>query len=101
MIEGLVAAEAACPTVPSVMAAMAGAKIAAAAWAAACERATGQKLGTQGNTSEARVTASAAPATSARLARVASTRAPAGVCANRPARVAIDITTPMLASSQR
>jgi hypothetical protein len=35
-----------------------------------------------------------------RFARTVSTRAPAGVWATIPAAVAIDITTPMLASSQ-
>src|SRR2546430_11206293 len=94
-------AKALCPTTPSVIAATAGANTAAAACAVACEIATGQNVGSQGNSKEARVTASAALATTARLARVASTRAPAGVCAKRLAKVATDITRPMLASSHR
>jgi hypothetical protein len=63
----------------SVIAVMAGANTAAAACAVACEMATGQNVGSQGYSNEARVTTSAALATSARLAR-RTTRAPAGVC---------------------
>ena len=52
-----------------------------------------------GSKSDAAVTAIAAAAITARFARVASISPPAGVCAMMPAAVAIDITTPMLASS--
>jgi hypothetical protein len=74
-------------------------KTAAAACAEACDAATGTKRENSGSKSEAAVTANAAAAITARFARVASISAPAGVWAMRPAAVAIDIATPMLASS--
>jgi hypothetical protein len=45
------------------------------------------------------VTSTAAAAITSRFALVASTSAPAGVCATIPAIVAIDITIPICASS--
>ena len=55
----------------------------------------------QGSEREAAVTTKPLrPAMTARFALVASTSAPAGVCASSPATVAIDMTTPMLAASQ-
>ncbi len=65
-----------------------------------CETATGRKLGNSGSDSDASVTMMAAMTIASRFARVASTSAPAGVCATMPAMVAIDITRPMRASSQ-
>ena len=62
-----------------------------------CDR---QEARNSGSDSEASVTRMAATAITVRLARVASTSAPAGVCATMPATVAIDITRPMRASSQ-
>jgi hypothetical protein len=88
-----------CPTIPSETAASPGPNTAAAAWAEACDAATGTKRENSGSKSEAAVTANAAAAITARFARVASISAPAGVWAMRPAAVAIDIATPMLASS--
>jgi hypothetical protein len=41
-----------------------------------------------------------APATRNRFRRVASMKAPIGVCASRPEMPEIDMTTPMLAASQ-
>ena len=81
------------------MAASAGAKMTAAACAMLCDTATGQKLGNSGSDRQARVTMTAAPIIIIRFARVASTSAPAGVCAMMPARVEIDITIPIRASS--
>ena len=85
---------------PSETAAIAGGKITAAACAMPCEIATGRKPGNSGSDSDASVTMMAAMTITSRLARVASTSAPAGVCATMPAMVAIDITRPMRASSQ-
>src|SRR4029077_20102044 len=90
----------ACPTMPSVTAASAGANTTPAACAIAWDAATGQNDGSQGSTRDAAVTSVAAAIITARFALVASTSAPAGVCATIPAKVAIDITMPMLASSQ-
>src|SRR6185437_2444667 len=60
VIEGLVAADAACkapcPTTPRAVAAIAGGKMLPAACATPCETATGQKLGNSGSESEAIVT---------------------------------------------
>jgi hypothetical protein len=83
---------------PGVTAVMAGANTAPAAWATACEIATGKKPVNQGSSTDAPVTSSAATAINPRFARVASTSMPAGVCARSPAAVAIDITTPIVAS---
>jgi hypothetical protein len=66
-----------------------------------CEVATVQKADSHVSANEAAVTASAAAAIRTRFARSASTSAPAGVWATISAAVAIDMTTPMLASSQR
>ena len=59
----------------------------------------GQNEDSQGRSNDAAVTKTAAATITARLALVASTNAPAGVCARMPATVAIDMTTPMLAAS--
>ena len=82
---------AAWPTIPSDTAASAGPNTAPAACAVACDAATRKKLENKGRSSEAAVTAIAAATMTPRLARVASISAPAGVCARRPAAVAIDI----------
>ncbi len=83
---------------PSVKAAMAGAKIDPAALAIACVTATSVKLDMSGNVMLASVTSRAAAIVNPRLARLLSISAPAGVCATIPARAAIDMTMPMLAS---
>ena len=66
-----------------------------AACAMPCEIATGQKLGNNGSNSDAAVTRIAAPTITMRFDFVASTSAPAGVCATMPAIAAIDMTMPM------
>ena len=73
------------PTRPSVMAAIAGAKTAAAMPLPACSAATGQKPGKAGISRQAAVTTSAARASTARRAATASTSAPAGAWASSPA----------------
>lgn len=85
---------------PSETAAIAGGNTTAAACAMPCEIATGRKLGKSGSDNEANVTMVAATTITSRLDRVASTSAPAGVCATMPAIVAIDMKRPILASSQ-
>ncbi len=84
---------------PSVTAASAGPNTTPAACAVACEMATGQNDDSQGRMRDAAVTRTAAAIMKARFALIASTKAPAGVCARMPAMVAIDITTPILAAS--
>ena len=59
------------------------------------------KPGNNGSDSEAIVTIIAAITITSRLDRVASSSAPAGVCATMPAIVAIDMTRPMRVSSHR
>lgn len=92
--------KAAWPKMPRETAAIAGGNTTAAACAIPCEIATGRKPGNKGSDNDASVTMIAASAITVRFARVASTSAPAGVCAAMPAMVAIDITRPMRASSQ-
>jgi len=103
MIEGLVAADAAGDgfrsDVPSVTAAMAGAKMAPAAAAIACVAATSANCSMNGSARQPSVTTIAAATISARFAVVRSISAPAGVCAAMPARAATDISTPIEASS--
>lgn len=89
------------PTIPSVTAATAGANTAPAAPESACNAATGQNPGAKGMATEASVIATAAATIRARLARVPSISAPAGVWAKRPAIPPTDSTTPIAASSQR
>src|SRR3954470_18786387 len=79
------------PTGPSDTAAIAGGKITPAACAMPCEIATGQKLGNNGSNSDAAVTRIAAQTITVRFDFVASTSAPAGVCATMPAIAAIDM----------
>ncbi len=87
------------PTMPSVTAAIAGAKIAPAAAAIACVAATSSKRWTSGKAIQERVTRMAAVTINARLAVERSISAPAGVWAAMPASAATDITTPIEASS--
>ena len=99
MVERLVTADARAnafgPTMPSVIAAIAGAKIEPAAPVSDCVRATSGKAG-RGSDKRARVTTTAAAMTiTPRLAEVLSISAPAGVCARMPATPATDITMPM------
>src|ERR1700722_15018556 len=88
------AAKAFGPTMPSVTAATAGAKIDAAAAASDCVAATSSKLWISGSARQAAVTAIAAATISARLALVRSISAPAGVCAAMPASAAAGIPGP-------
>ena len=92
--------KAARPARPSVMAAIAGAKTAAAMPLAACSAATGQKPGKAGISRQAAVTTSAARASTARRAATASTSAPAGAWASSPATPEMARTTPVCAGSQ-
>ena len=87
------------PTMPSVTAATAGAKIAPAAPAMACVAATHSNLAMNGSVRHASVTTIAAAIIRPRFAVLRSISAPAGVWAMMPASAAIDITTPMLAWS--
>ena len=79
---------------------MEGAKIDWAAPVSAVNAATAEKLPIHGSATDPSVTRAAAATSSARLAVVASTKAPAGVCASRAATPPMDITMPIEASSQ-
>jgi len=61
---------------------------------------TVQNRGASGITRQVAVTITTAPASSARLARTASTSAPRGACDSSPARAPIESAAPMLAGSQ-
>ena len=84
---------------PSVIAAIAGAKIAPAAAAIACVAATSSNRWISGSARHDRETRIAAVTISARLAVERSISAPAGVWAAMPASAATDITIPIEASS--
>ena len=84
---------------PRVTAVSAGPKTADAACAVACDAATDKNEVSQGKSSEAAVTRTAAATMTVRFAFVLSISAPAGVWARMPATVVTDITSPMLASS--
>ena len=86
------------PTMPSVIAASAGGKIAPAIPAIDCVAATSAKLVMNGSTRQLSVTATAPAITIAGLFRLRSISAPAGVCAISPAIPAIVITAPAVAS---
>lgn len=88
------------PTIPSVMAATAGGNTAADIPVSACMAATRNTCGRTGSATEPRVTVAVATMTTARLARVRSINAPAGVWATMAAMPVIDITRPMDAWSQ-
>ena len=88
------------PTTPRVMAASAGGKIAPAMPATDCVAATAWKLVMKGSARQLSVTARAAAMTMARLCRLRSISAPAGVWASRPATPAMVMTRPMVASFQ-
>ena len=85
---------------PSVIAASAGGKIAPAMPAIDWVAATTRKPSTNGSARQLIVTASAAAMITARLLRLASMNAPAGVWATSPAMPAIVMTTPIVASFQ-
>ena len=88
------------PTMPREMAASVGVIAVPASAPTTAAAATGQKRGASGITRQVAVTTTTAPASSARLARVASTRRPIGVCDKRPTSPPIESARPMLASSQ-
>lgn len=88
------------PTIPSDIAATAGAKTVPATAPIAWVTATTVKEVIQGSARQLAVTRIAAATTIARLAVILSINAPAGVWASRAARPATVMTSPMLAGSQ-
>lgn len=85
---------------PKVIAQMAGANIEAAIALRVCVNATQVKDVTNGSSRQLPVTSSAAIAINARLRRLLSTQAPAGVWVINAATPAMVMTRPMLAGSQ-
>ncbi len=88
------------PTMPREMAASVGVIAVPASAPTVAAAATGQKCGASGITRQVAVTTTTAPASSRRLARVASTSSPIGVWDSRPTSPPIESARPMLASSQ-
>ncbi len=88
------------PTTPSEMAASVGPIVTPATAPTRPATATDQNRGASGTTRQVAVTTTTAPASSARLARTASTSAPRGACDTSPVSMPIESAAPMLAGSQ-